>query len=137
MGPVVGVGGVVFERDGGEGEARVLLIKRGHPPGEGRWSLPGGRVERGERLVDAVAREVLEETGVEVRVGPLVQVVEILEGELHFVVLDYLCERVGGTLAAGSDAAGAGFFAVSRLAETGAGELVVEVVSRALALAGA
>src|SRR5262245_60272855 len=100
--PVIAVGGVVIDRSGAE--PRVLLVKRARPPRAGGYSLPGGRVERGERLAFALKREMLEETGLEVRVGPLVEVVEIIDEAHHFVVLDYLCEAVGGALRAGDDA---------------------------------
>ena len=85
--PRVAVGGVVLD-PGGDGP-RVLLVRRGRPPGEGRWSLPGGRVEPGERLAAAVVRELLEETGLVVEVGPLVEVAEILDPPHHYVILDY------------------------------------------------
>jgi len=102
--PVVGVGGVVIE------DGRALLIRRGHPPLEGEWSIPGGTLEVGEALLDAVQRELAEETGIEVRVGDLIEVFERIfpdkkgHPKYHFVILDYLCEMRGGTLAAGSDA---------------------------------
>jgi ADP-ribose pyrophosphatase YjhB (NUDIX family) len=91
----------------------VLLIQRGRAPLEGRWTVPGGRVEAGERLPDALVREVREETGVLVRPGPLLLVVDPVErdprGEVryHFVILDYLCEWLEGEPQAGSDAAAA------------------------------
>ena len=113
--PILGVGGLVFDRD------RVLLVKRGAHPAKGYWSIPGGKVRGGETLAEAVERELLEETGLRVRVGPLVEVYERLPrpgaggGEAHFVVLDYLCEAVGGLLRAGDDADAAQWFAADEL----------------------
>ena len=101
--PVVGVGGVVIS--GG----RTLLIRRGGPPLEGQWSIPGGMLEVGETLIEGVRRELAEETGIEVRVLDLIEVFERinLDGsgkpKYHFVVLDYLCEAVRGEARAGSD----------------------------------
>jgi 8-oxo-dGTP diphosphatase len=97
------VGGVVIAN------GRTLLIRRGHPPLEGEWSIPGGTLEVGETLLDAVRRELAEETGIEVRVGELVEAFERIfpdgEGQpkYHFVILDYLCEAISGTARAGSD----------------------------------
>lgn len=102
--PIVGVGAVIV--DGG----RVVLVKRRHEPLAGRWSLPGGSLEVGETLETGVAREMLEETGLIVRVGPVVEVFDRIlyddEGRVryHFVLVDYLCWPVDGTLQAGSDA---------------------------------
>src|ERR1700693_1955764 len=99
--PLVGVGGVVIW------EGRALLIRRGGPPLEGQWSIPGGMLEVGETLLEGVRRELLEETGIEVRVGELIDVFERinLDGggktRYHFVVLDYLCEAVSGEARAG------------------------------------
>ena len=81
----------------------MLLVKRAHEPLKGEWSLPGGAVEVGETLEAALAREVLEETGLDVDVGPVVEVLDRIERdadgrvEYHFVIIDYLCRAVGGT----------------------------------------
>jgi len=102
--PVVGVGAVILMPEGG-----VVLVKRGHEPLAGQWSLPGGGLELGETLEAGVAREVLEETGLVVDVGPVIEVFDrILMDEheqvgYHFVLVDYLCRPRGGQLGAGSD----------------------------------
>lgn len=80
--PVIAVGAVVV-RDGS-----LLMVKRGRAPARGLWTLPGGRVEHGEYLDAAVVREVREETGIDVRVGGLVGIFEVV-GDDHFVILDY------------------------------------------------
>jgi mutator protein MutT len=101
--PVVGVGGVVI-RDGA-----VLLVQRAQDPLAGQWTIPGGAVEVGETLKEAVARELMEETGLEVRVLDLVDAFERIVSDdagrarYHYVLLDYLCEPAGGNLHAGSD----------------------------------
>lgn len=130
--PVLGVGAVVLDLSGAH--ASVLLVKRGRPPREGSWSLPGGRVERGERLADALRREIVEETGLFVRPGPLLAVVEIIDEAFHYVVLDYLCEVEGGDFHAGDDAAAAAFVAIPQLDAYGVTPAVKDVVDRALGL---
>ncbi len=102
--PVVGVGAVVLTSDG-----MVVLVKRRNEPLAGQWSLPGGTLELGESLESGTAREVLEETGLIVDVGPVVEVFDriLLDDEagvrFHFVLVDYLCRPRGGKLQAGSD----------------------------------
>ena len=102
--PVVGIGAVVLDD-----RRRVVLVKRRYEPLAGQWSLPGGALELGETLEAGVAREILEETGLIVDVGPMVEAFDrILVDEAgkvryHFVLVDYLCRIVGGVLQAGSD----------------------------------
>jgi ADP-ribose pyrophosphatase YjhB (NUDIX family) len=105
--PIVGVGAVVVV------DAQVVLIKRRFEPLAGQWSLPGGTLEVGETLEAGAAREILEETGLVVDVGPVIEVFDrILLDEdrkvrYHFVLIDYLCRPVGGRLQHGSDVADA------------------------------
>jgi 8-oxo-dGTP diphosphatase len=104
--PLVGVGALIFDRE------RILMAQRAKPPLVGWWSLPGGALEIGELLADAVRREVREETGLEIE--PL-GVIEIFERimrdeagapEYHYVLIDYVCRVTGGTLQAGDDVGG-------------------------------
>jgi mutator protein MutT len=112
---VVGVGAVVV-RDG-----RVLLIRRGKEPMKGRWLIPGGTVEYGETLEDALVREVQEETGVTVAPREMVAVIDRIHRDEqdhvvhHFVIVDYLCDWVAGAPEAGSDAEAAAFVGVEDL----------------------
>ncbi len=111
------VGAVVFKG------AEVLLIKRGQMPYKGHWSIPGGKVQHGEKLEQALQREVREETGVEINVIGLIDVFESLpkgEGEDHYLMIDYVAEWVSGNPVAADDAEAAAFLlypeALSRLA---------------------
>jgi 8-oxo-dGTP diphosphatase len=113
--PILGVGGIVIR------EGCVLLVRRGKPPLEGAWSIPGGMLEIGETAHEAVARELAEETGIEARVLELVEIFENValdesgRVQYHFVILDYLCEYAGGTAEAGSDASEAAWVKESDL----------------------
>lgn len=101
--PLVGVGAVVVEN------GRVLLVRRGQEPLKGKWSLPGGMLELGESLQEGVVREVREETGLSVEPVELVELLDRVHREdgrvrYHYVIADYLCRVVGGSLKAASDA---------------------------------
>jgi len=133
--PIVGVGAVIV-RDG-----RVVIVRRRYEPLAGRWSLPGGMLELGETLEAGVAREMQEETGLDVEVGPVIEVFDriLLDDtrrvQYHFVLVDYLCWPVGGELRAGSDVDDAMFVAPGDL---GPYDLTVKaraVIDRALDLA--
>ncbi len=105
--PIVGVAAIVL-RDG-----QVLLVQRGREPAKGTWGLPGGMLELGETVAEGVRREVLEECGVEIEVGPLAGVFEPMQRDgdrrlrYHYVVLDYLARYLSGELHAADDAADA------------------------------
>ncbi len=96
----------------------VLLIRRGTPPRQGEWSLPGGRIEAGERAVDAALRELREETGVEATITGLIDVVDGLfpEAGRHYVLIDYAARWVSGEPIAGDDAMEARFVALDQVA---------------------
>lgn len=112
--PLIGVGGIVFQRDGA-----LLLVQRAKEPARGRWTIPGGLVEVGETLEAAVVREVHEETGLMVEPVAQIEIVERIDREqaqgenaagrvrYHYVLADYLCRVTGGELKAASDAADA------------------------------
>jgi 8-oxo-dGTP diphosphatase len=108
--PIAAVGAVVWNDDG-----EVLLIRRGNPPRQGAWSIPGGKVEWGESLTDALVREVREETGIAVEVLGLIEVLDSRvpgnDGVIahHHILIDYSAKSVGGSLAAGDDASDARF----------------------------
>jgi len=129
--PVVGVGAVVL--DGG----RVLLIRRGHAPLKGQWSLPGGGVEIGETLEEAIAREVLEETGLTIEVGPIVEVLDRIsrdgEGrvEHHFVLVDFVCRPSGGVLRSATDAEDAAWVGLPDLARYEVAPVTISVIQKA------
>ena len=134
--PVLGVGAVIV--DG----SRVLLVKRAQEPLKGEWSLPGGAVELGETLEAAVVREVGEETGLKIEVGPVVEVFERVQRErsgrveYHYVVVDYLCRAVGGTLAPASDVADAIWADGANLESYRLTENATNVIARGLRLSG-
>lgn len=134
--PIVGVGAVIL--DGG----RVVLVRRGHEPLQGLWSIPGGAVELGETCGQAVAREVLEETGLAVEVGPIVAVLDRIRRDAdgrvayHYVLVDYACRASGGTLTAGSDAAECAWVPVAEAGRLELTEGTLAVIADAVRTSG-
>jgi len=101
--PLACTGAIVWRGD------EVLLVRRGKPPGMGSWSIPGGRIEYGEMMRYAAAREVREETGCEIEIGTLCDVVDSVVEGLHAVLIDFNARWVSGEPVAGDDAAEARF----------------------------
>ena len=147
--PVVGVGAVVYVT-GAEArrlgvrdapEQGVVLIRRRYEPLAGQWSLPGGALEVGETLEAAVARELLEETGLRVEVGPVIDVFDriMLDSsrrvQYHFVLVDYLCRVADGRLEPGTDAAAAVIADAAQLAPFDLTQKALEVIARGVELA--
>ena len=132
---MVGVGGVVISN------GRALLVRRGSAPLEGQWSIPGGMLEVGETILEGVRRELLEETGIEVRVGELIEVFERITPDgnsktrYHFVVLDYLCEPVSGEARAGSDVVDVAWASPAELASYSISETATRVILKAFKMA--
>jgi 8-oxo-dGTP diphosphatase len=139
--PVVGIGGVIIDR------GRTLLIRRGSEPLRGEWSIPGGTLELGESLEEGVARELLEETGIVVRVLELIEVFDRIYAEdgkiaaqvqtkprFHYVIVDYLCERIGGDARAGSDVTEAAFASEEELANFHLTETAMRILKKAFAM---
>jgi ADP-ribose pyrophosphatase YjhB (NUDIX family) len=101
--PIIGIGAVVISGD------RALLVRRATEPLKGEWSIPGGMLELGEKLRDGAARETLEETGLRVQVGEVLDVFDSIfpddtgRTEYHYVLIDFLCHPLAGDATAGSD----------------------------------
>ncbi len=134
--PLVGVGALIVEA------GRVALIKRGHEPLKGEWSIPGGLLEVGETLRHAAEREALEETGLVVRATELLGVFDrVIPDEqhrtiYHYVLIDFLCEKVSGNLCASADAADARWFTPNEVAVLPLAEDTAGVIRTALQKAG-
>jgi len=138
--PITGVGAVILVP--GEQGPGVVLVKRRHEPLAGHWSLPGGTLDLGETLESGAAREALEETGLVVDVGPVVDVFDRIlldEGgkvRYHFVLIDYLCRPIGGALRAGSDAADVVIAEPDALEQYRLTGKAFDVIQKALAMDG-
>ena len=131
--PVVGVGAVVV-RDG-----RALLVRRGHEPRKGEWSLPGGLLDLGEALVDAARREVKEETGLDVEVGPMIETFDRVHRDgggrirYHFVIVDFVCWSHEGEAVAGSDAEAVAWVTADEIDRYGVNAHAKAVIEKGLA----
>ena len=134
--PYVGVGVVVLRRD------QVLLAQRGKQPRRGQWSLPGGMQEVGETLHEAARREVMEETGVEIEIVGLIDVIDTIRRdadgrvELHYTLIDYAALWRGGEARAGDDAMGVKWVPVADVPSLGLWSETVRVIQRAAEMAG-
>ena len=132
--PIVGVGGVIVDHE------RVLVVKRATEPRRGQWSIPGGAVEIGETLREALAREVQEETGLLIEVADVLEVLDSIvrdsdgRAQYHYVLVDFTCRRVGGQLRAGTDASDARWITLNELHELEIAEATQRVIRKALAM---
>jgi 8-oxo-dGTP diphosphatase len=128
--PLVGVGAIIIE------DGRVVLVKRAHPPLQAEWSIPGGVLEVGEMVRPAAIREAREETGLTVEPSELLgvydRVLRDAEGRVqyHYVLIDFLCRRVAGDLAAASDAAEVRWFRREELPGLGMAEDTMDVIQK-------
>lgn len=130
--PLIGVGAIIIEN------GRVLLVKRGHPPLEGEWSIPGGVLEVGELLREAAIREAKEETSLTVETGEILGVFDRLirtgdRVQYHYVLIDFLCRRVAGELKPGSDADEVRWFTPEELPCLNLAPDTAEVIRKGLA----
>jgi ADP-ribose pyrophosphatase YjhB (NUDIX family) len=134
--PLIGVGSIIIEGD------RVVLVKRAHPPIQGQWSIPGGVLEVGEMLREAAIREAREETGLIVEPGELLGVFDrILRDadhrvQYHYVLIDFLCRKVGGEFRAASDAAEVRWFRLEELHALNLAEDTFDVIQKGFAKLG-
>jgi 8-oxo-dGTP diphosphatase len=131
--PLVGIGAVIIE------DSRVVLVKRAHPPLQAEWSIPGGVLEVGELVREAAIREAREETGLTVEPGELLGVYyRVLRDakkrvQYHYLLIDFLCRRVAGNLAAASDAAEVRWFTREELPELKLAEDTLDVIRKGFA----
>jgi len=131
--PLVGVGAVVLV------EGRVVLVRRRFPPLADCWSLPGGLVDAGETLAEALVREVREETGLEIDVGPVVEILDRIHRdandrvEYHYVIVDYVCRARAGEPRPGSDVSKVAVAAPDALGDYGLADVTIRVIDEALA----
>ncbi len=131
--PLIGVGAIIVEGE------RVVLVKRAHPPLQAQWSIPGGVLEVGELVREAAVREAREETGLTVEAVELLGVYDrVLRDpeqrvQYHYVLIDFLCRRVAGDLAAASDAAEVKWFTQKQLPALNLAEDTVDVIQKGFA----
>ena len=128
--PVVAVGAIVWKQD------RFLLIRRGTPPRQGGWSIPGGRQEAGETVHEAVHREIREEAGIEIDIAGIVTVVDLIDRDgpeikHHYTVIDMLADWRSGEARAGDDATETAWVALEEIADYDLPELQIEVIHQA------
>jgi 8-oxo-dGTP diphosphatase len=134
--PLVGVGAIIIEAN------EIVLVKRLHPPLQGKWSIPGGVLEIGELVREAAVREAREETGLVVQPGELLGVYDRVLRDVekrvqyHYVLIDFLCRKIAGELVAASDAAEVRWFRREELAELKLAEDTLDVIKKGFAKVG-
>ena len=130
--PLIGVGAVIVS------QGRVVVVRRGHEPLKGEWAIPGGVLEIGETLRAGAAREAMEETGLVVEAGEVLEVLDRIvrdaEGRIqfHYVLVDFLCRVTGGELRAGEDAEEARWLSAAELDEFPIADSAAEVLRKGL-----
>ena len=127
--PAIGVSAIIFDQ-----HERVLLIQRGKPPAAGYWHAPGGKLEAGESLVEGVRREVKEETGLNVSIGPIMAVVERRQEGFHYVIIDflaYLNNPANTNITPADDASAAAWVAETELGDYPIAEGLLPILKRA------
>jgi len=133
--PLIGVGAVIVD------DGRALLVRRATEPLKGEWSVPGGMLELGEKLHDGVRREALEETGVEVAPGEVLDVFDSIfadaqgRTQYHYVLIDYLCQPISGEAVAGSDVSDVRWVSAADLSAMGLRESIEQVVRKGISRA--
>ncbi len=131
--PFVGVGGIVVR------DNRVVLVRRGQPPRQGEWSIPGGMLELGEKLRDGIVREIEEETGLKVTPQQLLDVFDSIttdaqgRTQYHYVLVDYLCSVNGGELRAASDASEARWATLEEALTLVTRQMTIDVIRKGMA----
>jgi ADP-ribose pyrophosphatase YjhB (NUDIX family) len=128
--PVVAVGAIVWKQD------RFLLIRRGRPPRQGGWSIPGGRQEAGETVHEAIHREIREEAGIEIDITGVAAVVDLIDRDEaglnhHYTVIDMSAEWRSGEARAGDDATDTAWVALDEIAAYDLPDLQIEVITKA------
>jgi 8-oxo-dGTP diphosphatase len=124
--PVIGVSAIVFDDAG-----RVLVVQRAKPPSEGLWSVPGGKLERGETIAEGIAREVKEETGLEIVVGARIEVLERISPTHHYVIHAHIARLVGGLLTPSDEVRDARWVTDDELAALPTTEGLADVIATA------
>jgi len=127
--PAIGVSAIIFDPAG-----KVLLIRRGRPPAQGFWHVPGGKLEAGESLTEGVRREVREETGLDVVPGPIMAVVERRQEGFHYIIIDFLAhlaEPDQTALRPADDASAAAWVGEDELSQYPIAEGLLPILERA------
>ncbi|MEM0200044.1 MAG: NUDIX hydrolase [Saccharolobus sp.] len=123
--PLVAVGCLIVSKD-----RSVLLVKRKNPPNEGLWAIPGGKVEYGETIINALKREMKEETNLDVSVSKLVAIVEVIVKGYHYVILDFECKPLNDNLSPSSDALDVSYIPFDKLNEIKTTQTTYEMLER-------